>query len=252
MFAKRREGSERLEEYMSSMMNTILAAALAFGVSTMANAQSDKPETPSIVVTGNGVVRADPDVALVRLGVSSRARTAKDAQAQTNAAIAKFYTALDRLGIERKDIQTSQLTLNAFYNNPELGDRPQIAGYEAENVLTVRITDFAKIGPVVDAGVESGVNNMQGVSFSIVDDTRARLEALRNATREARAKAEAIASALGISLGDVLQVIEGGGYMPPMQNFDSRMAMEMKAGATVSPGQLDVNANVTIRFAIRK
>lgn len=234
------------------MMNTILAVALAFGVSTLANAQNDKPETPSIVVTGNGVVRADPDVAFVRLGVSSRARTARDAQEQTNAAIAKFYTALDRLNIDRKDIQTSQLTLNAFYDNPKPGERPQIAGYEAENVLTVRVTDFAKIGPVVDAGVEAGVNNMQGVSFSIVDDTRARLEALRNATREARAKAEAIASALGIALGDVLQVIEGGGYMPPMQNFDRGMAMEMKTGATISPGQLDVNANVTIRFAIRK
>src|SRR5687768_8213187 len=137
---------------MSSMMNTILAVALAFGVSTLANAQNEKPETPSIVVTGTGVVRADPDVAFVRLGVSSRARTAKDAQEQTNAAIAKFYTALDRLNIDRKDIQTSQLTLNAFYDNPKPGERPQIAGYEAENVLTVRVTDFAKIGPVVDAG----------------------------------------------------------------------------------------------------
>jgi hypothetical protein len=120
-------------------------------------------------------------------------------------------------------------------------------------VLTVRVTDFAKIGPVIDAGVDTGVNNMQGVSFGIIDDTRARLEALRDAAREARAKAEAIASALGIQLGDVLMVNEGGVYTPPMPMYDRGMMAEMKSeGAIVSPGQLDVNANVTIRFAIRK
>src|SRR5688572_4640873 len=185
-------------------LKSLLALSLALGVTAMAFAQNERPEIPSIVVTGNGVMRADPDVAYVRLGVSSRARTAREAQAQTNAAIAKFYDALAALRIERKDIQTSQLTLNPYYDNPRPGEQPRIAGYEASNVLTVRVTDFAKIGPVIDAGVEAGVNNMQGVSFGLVDDTRPRLEALRNATREARAKAEAIASALGVQLGDVL------------------------------------------------
>jgi uncharacterized protein YggE len=237
---------------MSVQSRIFFALAMAVGMVMTAAAQPEPPETPSIVVTGNGIMRADPDVAYVRLGVSSRAHTAREAQAQTNAAIAKFYDALAALRIERKDIQTSQLTLNPYYDNPKPGEQPRIAGYEASNVLTVRITDFAKIGPVVDAGVESGVNNMQGVTFAIEDDTRARLEALRDATREAKAKAEAIASALGIALGGVLQVVEGGGYIPPTQFFERGAAMDMKAsGAIVSPGQLDVNANVTIRFAIR-
>lgn len=235
------------------IVKSLLALSLALGVIGMANAQPERPETPSIVVTGNGVVRADPDVAYVRLGVSSRGRTAREAQAQTNAAIAKFYDALAALRVERKDIQTSQLTLNPFYDNPRPGEQPRIAGYEASNVLTVRLTDFAKIGPVIDAGVDAGVNNMQGVSFGLVDDTRPRLEALRNATREARAKAEAIASALGVQLGDVLMVNEGGGYIPPMPMYDRGMMAEMKSeGAIVSPGQLDVNSSVTIRFAIRR
>jgi hypothetical protein len=219
----------------------------------MASAQNERQEIPSIIVSGSGIVRADPDVAYVRLGVTSRARNARDAQAQTNAAIAKFYDALAALRIDRKDIQTSQLTLNPYYESRP-NETPRIAGYEASNVLTVRLTDFAKIGPVIDAGVETGVNNMQGVSFGIVDDTNARLEALRNATREARAKAEAIASALGVQLGDILMVNESGGYVPPMPMYDRGMMAEMKSaeGATVSPGQMDVNANVTIRFAIRR
>ena len=233
-------------------LKSLLALSLALGVTAMANAQPERQEIPSIVVTGNGIVRADPDVAYVRLGVTSRARNAREAQAQTNAAIAKFYDALAALRIDRKDIQTSQLTLNPYYEN-QPNQMPRIAGYEASNVLTVRLTDFSKIGPVIDAGVDTGVNNMQGVSFGIVDDTRARLEALRNATREARAKAEAIASALGVQLGDVLMVNEGGGYIPPMPMYDRGMVAEMKSeGAIVSPGQMDVNANVTIRFAIRR
>jgi uncharacterized protein YggE len=234
-----------------SFIKSVLGVLLVLGVAGMSSAQDEKREPNSIFVTGNGVVRADPDVAYVRLGVSSRARTAKEAQAQTNAAIAKLYAALDRLGIDRKDVQTSQLTLQAFYDNPKPGERPQIAGYEAENIVTVRLTDFAKIGPVIDAGVESGVNNMQGVSFGIVDDTRARMEALAKATREAREKAEVIARTLGVRLGAVLMANEGGVYIPPMPQYDARgMAAEMKAGAIVSPGQMDVNASVTVRFAI--
>ena len=113
---------------MNSMMKSLLALTLALGVTAVSSAQNERPEIPSIVVTGNGVVRADPDVAYVRLGVSRRARTARDAQSQTNDAIAKFYAALGRLGIDRKDIQTSQLTLNAYYDTPKPGERPQIAG----------------------------------------------------------------------------------------------------------------------------
>lgn len=232
------------------MMNTLIAVGLALGAVAVAEAQGDKPEPRSIVVSGNGTVRADPDVAYVRLGVSSRAATAREAQAQTNAAIAKFYSALDALRIDRKDIQTSRLTLNAYYDNPRPGQRPEIAGYEAENVVTVRLIDFTKIGPVVDAGVDAGVNNMQGVSFSLVDDTKARLEALQAASREAKAKAEAIASALGIRLGAILVVNEGGSYAPPRMDYERGAAMEMKSGTTVSPGQLDITANVSIRFAI--
>lgn len=233
------------------MMNTLLAVTLALGLAAFAGAQDDKPEPRSIVVSGNGTVRADPDVAYIRLGVSSRSKTAKDAQSETNAAIAKFYAALVSLGIDRKDIQTSRLTLNAYYDNPKPGARPEIAGYEAENVVTVRLTDFAKIGSVVDAGVDAGVNNMQGVTFGIVDDTQARLEALRLASREAKLKAEAIASALGVHLGEILIVNEGGSYVPQM-DYARGAAMEFKSGATVSPGQLDVTANVSIRFAIAK
>ncbi|MEO7454197.1 MAG: SIMPL domain-containing protein [Fimbriimonadales bacterium] len=234
------------------IQKSLFVMAVALGVVAMATAQTEKQEIPSIIVTGNGVVRADPDVAYVRLGVTSRGKTAREAQAQTNAAIAKFYDALAALRIERKDIQTSQLTLNPYYEN-QPNQMPRIAGYEASNVLTVRLTDFAKIGPVIDAGVDSGVNNMQGVSFGLVDDTRVRLEALRSAASEAKAKAEAIARALGVQLGDVLMVNEGGGYSPPMPMYDRGMVAEMKSeGAMVSPGQMDVNANVTIRFAIRK
>jgi uncharacterized protein YggE len=73
---------------------------------------------------------------------------------------------------------------------------------------------------------------------------------LQAASREAKAKAEAIASALGIRLGAILTVSEGGSYIPPMMDYARGAAMEMKVGTTVSPGQLDITANVSIRFAI--
>lgn len=237
---------------MTTMTRFLLPAVLAAASFSALSAQ-EQPIEPSVITFGSGVVRVDPDVAHVRLGVSSRSPTAREAQAMTNAAIDKLYTEIDRLRIDRKDVQTSRLTLNAYYEGGMSGQPRRLAGYEASNVVTVRLTDFAKIGPVIDAGVASGVNTMEGVSFGLLDDTDARMRALREAAREAQQKAEAMASALGIRLGDIILVTESGSYAPPMPLMERGMAMDMKsAGATVSPGQLEVTANVTVRFAIRR
>jgi uncharacterized protein YggE len=217
---------------------------------SFAHAQESE-QVPSVSVTGSGMTEADPDVATVSLGIMAQAKTAREAQAGANAVATKIIAAVEKLGVDRKAIQTTALTLEPIFSeNRENEPRtPTVVAYRARNTVRVRLTDLAIVGPVVDVSIEAGANEVQGVDFGLVSDQEARQIALKSAVASARSKAEAIAAGLGLRLGDVLEVTEqGAGVFPgPVMAFESR-----SAGAPVAPGQIIVNASVTVRFALVK
>ncbi|HET6645526.1 MAG TPA: SIMPL domain-containing protein [Fimbriimonadales bacterium] len=231
-------------------MKRLLVAFMlaAGGTSLMAQ---DKEQLPLLTVTGSSEVMVAPDQATVTVGVLAQASKAQDAQEQANQIAQRFLDAVAKLGIQKKDIQTSQLSLSPVYENPKPGEAPRISGYRAENSLGVRLDDFKLIGPVIDAGVASGANNIQGVSFSVKDDIEARLRALTLAAAEAKRKAETMAQALGITLDGVFDVVESGAQVMP-NYYDGRGMAAMKAATPVEPGQISVNAMMTVRYAIKR
>ncbi|HZH99132.1 MAG TPA: SIMPL domain-containing protein, partial [Fimbriimonadaceae bacterium] len=173
------------------------------------------------------------------------------AQTAANEIMNRFLQRLDVMKIDKANIRTSRLFLNPVYANPRPGEPAIISGYQASNTISVRLTDFTQIGPVVDAGIAAGVNTIEGVSFGLRDDTKQRMQALKEAVTEARAKAEAMAEALGMALGDAYEVQESGGYMPqPMMMGRAGAEMADASSTPVEPGQLSINASVTIRYRL--
>jgi uncharacterized protein YggE len=161
------------------------------------------PPSRTITVTGSADVKAVPDQALVQLGVTTRATTAQAAMAQNNAAMNQVVAALKQLGIPDANIQTSSVSLNPIYNqpppqNPNLP--PQLAGFEASNLVSVQLNDLTKLGPAIDAGVAAGANQIQGISFQLSNQQPFQLTALEQAGTQARAKAQALATSLGVTL----------------------------------------------------
>jgi uncharacterized protein len=235
------------------MKKVVALSALLCLVASAAMAQDRPPPVPSIVVSGHGQIQAAPDLATVRVGIQSRASTAAEAQRTANETMQRLLQRTMALGVERKDIQTTQLSL--YPTQEHQPGRPNEFRwiYIASNVVSVRLTNFELIGRVVDAAIESGANNIQGVDFSLQNDREAQAEALRQAVASARSRAEAIASALGVALGEPLEVQEGGAAMiPPPMPMMRGMAMEAGAGTPVEPGELTIRATVSIRFAIRR
>ena len=226
-----------------------LALATVWGV---AMAQGDKQQVPLLTVTGSAEVRTAPDQATVGIGVMTQASNAREAQDKANVIIQKFLAEMQRLGIDKKDVQTSRLMLNPMYDNPKPGEPMRISGYQAQNVLSVRVENFDLIGKVIDAGVSSGANTVENIGFSMEDDTRVRLEALREAATEARQKAEVIAQALGIELGGIYEVVEGGAHIMPPPMYRGEGLAAMKADTPVEPGQVVISASMTVRYEIRK
>ena len=242
-------------------MNQTLFATLALLVFALPLAAQgdggDRPKIPAITVSGSGEVHVDPDLAVVRLGVLAQNEDASAAQQEANRVARGILDGVEALGVPADAVQTSRLVLSPVYEQPRPQDRsrePRISAYRASNVVSVRLTDLTKIGPVIDAAVKAGANQVEGVDFQLEDDTSARQDALTAAVQEARGKAATIASALGVSLGPVLEANEGGVSIDvPRFNAAPRMlAMEARAPepTPVSAGEITVSAQVTLRFRI--
>lgn len=242
-------------------MRATVLAVLTLGLALPALAHDAAPQS-AITVQGDAEVRRAPDEANVRLGVVSQEPTAQAAQQGANRIAQAILAAVKDLGVPDTAIQTSRLVLYPVYSQPsrlmqEGGSRedfvPQIVAYTASNTVSVRLADLAKVGPVVDAGIGAGANQVEGVDFRLRDDTSARTEALEAAVAEARGEAQAIARALGVTLGPVLSADEGhlSVAYPSFERASFAMDVAQQSASTpVAPGDITVSASVTVRFGI--
>jgi uncharacterized protein YggE len=231
---------------------SLLAAALPVHAQSGKEAGGDP--IPALTVSGNGEARVAPDEVTVRLGVLGQAPNARAAQEQVNRIANAILDAVRKLGVAADDIQTQDLNLNPVYSQSQgqEGSEPRITGYQASNVVAIRLEKLELAGPVIDAGLAAGANRLDGVAFGLRNDRAARGKALTAAVAEARAKAQALARALNVRLVRILDVAEGGIQVAPQPLYKARMALEMSASSDtpVSSGQVGVSGAVTVRWEI--
>ena len=208
---------------------------------------------PSLNLSATGEVKVAPDMATITFGVVTEAATAREAMAQNAAQMTQVAAALRRAGLAERDIQTSGLNLQAQYDYQE-NQPPKLRGYQATNRVTVNIHDLTKVGGTADAVVAAGVNQIDGISFGLKDPKAAEDEARRQAVTALQSKARLYAEALGVTLGGIRSLNEGGGYQPPqpMPMMFARAAMSDSAGSTpVSGGELSVKIDITGVYDLR-
>jgi uncharacterized protein YggE len=229
-----------------------LALALAGAAAPAALAQTaplPAAETMFRATTLNlaayGETRAAPDMATINLGVSTEAATAAEAMRANAARMTAVIAALRKAGIAQKDIQTSGLNLNPQYVY-EQNEPPKLRGYQAANQVTVTVHDLARLGAAVDATVNAGANQVNGISFGLDDPTAAENAAREAAVKALSAKAELYARATGHKVGRLVTLSEGGGYSPQPPMPVMAMARMDKAESTpVAPGEMRVRIDVT-------
>ena len=153
-----------------------------------------------ISVTGEATVSVAPDQAQIDAGVTSDAKTAREASDANNAAMGKVLLALKGAGIAEKDYQTSRLSLQPQYAPNRAGPNP-IVGYRASNRVTIRLRDVTKVASVIDTLVGAGANDIGGIGFTVSSASKLLDEAREQAIADARRKAEIYARAAGVTLG---------------------------------------------------
>ncbi len=209
-------------------------------------------QTPALNLTASGEVRVQPDLATITFGVVTEAATAREAMAQNATRMTEVVVALRRAGIAEREVQTSGLNLSAQYDYVQ-DQPPRLRGYQASNRVTVRILDLDKVGTTADAVVAAGVNQIDGIGFGMVDPKAAEDRARVEAVQALQAKAGLYAQALGVTLGPIRSLSEGGGYSPPppMPMYAVRaQSMSADASTPVSAGEMVVRIDITGTYDI--
>lgn len=205
---------------------------------------------PSIRVTGNAEVSAEPDQARFTVGARVNAPTAEAAMSRVGEITDRIIRVLTERGVPRTAIQTVQLNLNQFHEGGPREEQPRQPSYEAVHILAVEVgrERFEQLGELLGAATQAGANTVGEVVFGLTDDEALERKGLALAVEDARAKAEAIARAAGVTLGGVYSVAESGWAGPPMPM--ERVQMSVQAPSPVPPSQIRRNYSVVVEYRI--
>jgi hypothetical protein len=236
----------------------ILAAAItpALMLVLAMHAPASAQETPRIaelVVNGEGIVIAKPDIATVTIGVVSEAASARAALDANNTDMSNVVSSIRAAGVEERDIGTSGFNVEPVYSRPPLRpdgsqENPQIVGYRVSNQVTVRIRNIDNSGAVLDAVVSAGANRVTGIEFGIAEPGRLNDEALRNAIADARRKADLMAQAAGVRLVRILSISTNAAF--PRPEFDMRLAAAPAKEVPILQGERTLSAAANIVYEI--
>jgi hypothetical protein len=230
-------------------------AAASIACSAQAAEVQIASQGPVVELTVSEIVRRAPDVAQIGAGVMTRAPTAQAAVRMNAEAMDRLIAQLRTLGIERRDIQTSNFNLNPNYNyNRETGEQT-FAGYNVNNQVNVKLRDLQRAGEVLDALVAAGANNIYGPNFMLEDDVEAKAEARTNAFKSGRTMAEDYAQMAGYSGVRLLEVSESfQSYGPrPEAIVVTAASRDAAAPATqIEPGEVGTGVTITVKYEMTR
>lgn len=225
-------------EWDTEMRWMMLSAVLVLGLVTQGAA--DTP-TRVVSVVGVGQVAAEPDMAVISLGVTHQAKTARAAMDMVNAGAAALLEALAALDVAPRDVQTDQFSVSPIWDSNN--QTRSIIGYEARNSVSVRVRDLPRLGVVMDAALSAGSNDFNGLRFTMQDPAPLEAQARQAAVKDALARATELAEAAGVTLGPVLTLTEQNGRGQPMM-----MAAARSEDMAIATGEVAISASVSMTF----
>ena len=204
---------------------------------------------PDIVVDGTGQVTGTPDTVTLSLGVQTTGPSAVAALTGNNYSATALIATLKQKGVDSKDIQTSNLSINPNYDT-----NGHITGYGVSNSVTVTLHGIKGAGEVIDAAANAVGNaiTFNGVQLSIGDTSSRSLiaKARAFAVQQAMAHAQQLAKAAGLKLGAVRSITDTGNEVPQPQFFGAAEAASGRAAVPIEAGSQQLSVNVSVVFAV--
>lgn len=245
---------------MPRRVATAWLLTITLGLAPWAGAiAEEKPMERTISVSGSGQISTAPDLADINIGVVTQAQTARDALSANNESMQAIHDLLKERGVASKDIQTVNINVSPRYSQPspsQPGQQrepfvPRIVGYEVTNTVQITARDLEKLGSILDAVVQSGANQIHGISFRIAEPEKLLDEARKRAVADARRKAEQLAGEAGVVVGLPISINESGGVTPPPRPMAATRMMAAESAVPVAGGEQELTIDVSIVFELK-
>ena len=230
--------------------------ALLVSVFAVAPAAAQDDDRSTVAVSGEGSVTAQPDRAVVRFGVVTRAETAQAARTKNATAAKNAMNAVRNLDVPEENMRMESLRLQPRYEYDDEENRRELRGYEATRQVVVELDSLDVLPQLVADVVQEGANRLDGINYELSDRSQYRNEALRKAAQAAREKAQLLAETLGAQLGPVHTINEENfDFVQPTPRATAMGMAKADEAAQAEPeayaaGEIEVSARVRVVFTL--
>lgn len=235
----------RLTGWILTMLTALVVVAVGFVGVVLGHSRAGA--TSTITVTGSGTVNGTPDTISFQIGVSTTDPTATAALTENDIKMSALEKALEKNGVTKKDMQTTGLNIYQNTNNQGI-----VTGFSVDDTLTVTMHKVKLAGNAIDAAARAAGNGIQldGVSFTITNDSSLLRAARVRAMHNARLAAGQLAKAGDASVTGIVKVTDNenqssGGPVPLAFN-----AASLKAGVPIQTGSQPINVQVTVVYRL--
>lgn len=231
-----------------------MIAALIFVIlaENSAFAQTEEDQRPMLEAIGRGEIKVQPDVAYLTLSVETNAKRASNAVKANAERMTNVINKLkSQIGKEDK-ITTAGYQLYPVYEYNEKIRESELTGYRVYNQVIVETKNLKDLGKLIDSSTQVGANRIENLSFGTDKKKEYRRQALVKAVQDARETARIVAEAAGVKIVRILRISPSyDAPIPVYREFAAqKLAADESAPTPIEPGELTVDATVSMTFEI--
>ena len=206
-------------------------------------------ERSVVNVTGEGVVKVEPDEVLIKSRIEHEGPSATSVKKQNDEVVNKVMTYLKSQNIDEKDIQTDYVNLNKRYDYNE-----KTYSYVANQAISIKLRDIEEYEKIMKGLLENGLNRIDGIQFKSSKMEEHEKEARKRAVLNAKSTAEQLAAPLGQEIGRAISISEMEyNNVQPLYRMDEAVEMSAKGAEqqTLAPGEMEIKIKVNVGFELK-
>lgn len=211
---------------------------------------STTSKSSELAVVGEGKIEVISDSASIQAGISIiNASSVSDAQKTINETNNRIIDAVEKIGIKKSDIKTSNYSINPAYSLE--GGKNNTSGYNGDATIAIKVKSIDLVPSVIDEVTKAGVNQVFVSGFNVENPQKYREEARNKAIENAKEQANKLASSLGIKLGKITNIVESSPSSPILYSTAPDMAGRGGVSTKIEPGTQTITSTVTLYFEKR-
>ncbi|WP_300440042.1 SIMPL domain-containing protein [Christiangramia sp.] len=206
-------------------------------------------ERSMVNVTGEGVVKVEPDEVLIKSRIEHEGSSAAEVKKQNDEVVNKIIKYLKSQNIDEKDIKTEYINLNKRY---DYNDKSYT--YVANQAISIKLQDLTDYEKIMKGLLENGLNRIDGIEFKSSEIEKYEKEARKLAVLDAQNTARELAEPLGQGIGKAVSISEmDSNNFQPMYRMDAVVEMSSAKGSqqTIAPGELEIKIKVNVGFELQ-